>query len=88
MPLFDECQIDSLCIPQPYLYYDQEYSPAILQLLWTPLASQLYEGQTVYYVPSQLLFNIALSRFLLRMVRSWEITITLFVCRRLASWCG
>lgn len=32
MPLFDECQIDSLCIPQPYLYYDQEYSPAILQL--------------------------------------------------------
>ena len=60
MPLFDECQIDSLCIPQPYLYYDQEYSPAILQLLWTPLASQLHEGQTVYYVPSQLLFNIAL----------------------------
>lgn len=56
----DECQIDSLCIPQPYLYYDQEYSPAILQLLWTPLASQLHEGQTVYYVPSQLLFNIAL----------------------------
>lgn len=59
-PLFDEGQIDSLCIPQPYLYYDQEYSPAVLRLLWTPLSSQLHEGQTVYYVPSQLLFNIAL----------------------------
>lgn len=63
--LFSEAQVDSLHIPQPYLYYTQEYSSALLRLLWQPLSSQLREGQTVYYVPSQLLFNIALESLLL-----------------------
>ncbi len=58
--LFAERQIDSLNIAKSDLYYDADYAPEILRLVWEPLKAQVAEGATVYYVPSELLFNVAL----------------------------
>ena len=58
--LFAERQIDSLGITRPDMYYDNDYSPEVLRLLWDPLREKIAEGSTVYYVPSQLLFQVSL----------------------------
>lgn len=59
-PLFAEKQIDSLGIVRPDIYYDKDYAQGVLQLLWEPLEANIPEGTTVYYVPSQLLFQVSL----------------------------
>lgn len=59
-PLFAERQIDSLGIVRPDMFYDKDYAQDVLQLLWEPLKENVSEGATIYYVPSQLLFQISL----------------------------
>lgn len=58
--LFAERQIDSLGIVRPDMYYSEDYSEDVLKLLWDPLKENVSEGATIYYVPSQLLFQISL----------------------------
>ena len=58
--LFAERQIDSLGITRPDMFYDKDYAPEVLKLLWEPLKEHVAEGATVYYVPSQLLFQVSL----------------------------
>ena len=58
--LFAERQIDSLGITRPDIYYHQDYAMDVLRLLWEPLKEHIAEGATVYYVPSQLLFQVSL----------------------------
>ena len=58
--LFAERQIDSLGIVRPDMYYSEDYSEDVLNLLWEPLKENVSEGATIYYVPSQLLFQISL----------------------------
>lgn len=58
--LFAERQVDSLGIVRPDMYYDQDYAPEMLRLVWDPLKSHVAEGSTIYYVPSQLLFQLSL----------------------------
>ncbi len=60
VPLFAERNIDSLEIVQPDMYYEAPYADSILNLLWKPLEDKISEGSTVYYVPSHILFQIAL----------------------------
>ncbi len=59
-PLFAEKQVDSLGIVRPDMYYDIDYAQDVLQLLWKPLKTDISEGATIYYVPSQLLFQVSL----------------------------
>lgn len=58
--LFAEKQIDSLGIVRPDMYYSEDYSEDVLRLLWEPLKENVSEGATIYYVPSQLLFQVSL----------------------------
>lgn len=58
--LFAERQIDSLGIVRPDMYYSEDYLEDVLKLLWEPLKENVSEGATIYYVPSQLLFQISL----------------------------
>lgn len=58
--LFAERQIDSLGIVRPDMYYSEDYSENVLKLLWDPLKENVSEGATIYYVPSQLLFQVSL----------------------------
>lgn len=58
--LFEESAIHSMNVPQPDLYYAEPYAKKMYQLLWKPYEDFVIEGATVYYVPSQLLFQIAL----------------------------
>lgn len=58
--LFAERQTDSLGITRPDMYYDRDYAPDVLKLLWEPLKDYIAEGATVYYVPSQLLYQVSL----------------------------
>ena len=58
--LFAESRIDSLGITRPDMYYHPDYAPEVLKLLWEPLKANITEGSTVYYVPSQLLFQMSL----------------------------
>ena len=58
--LFAERQIDSLGIVRPDMYYSEDYSEDVLKLLWDPLKENVSEGATIYYVPSQLLFQVSL----------------------------
>lgn len=60
IPLFSESQIDSLQIPRPDMYYEEPYSQEILNILWKPFEEHIKEGSTIYYVPSHILFQIAL----------------------------
>lgn len=59
-PLFIESQIDSLGIVRPDMFYDTTNASDILRLLWNPFEEYVEEGMTIYYVPSQLLFQICL----------------------------
>ena len=63
--LFAERQIDTLGIVRPDMYYSEDYSEDVLKLLWEPLKENVSEGATIYYVPSQLLFQISLESLLL-----------------------
>lgn len=58
--LFAERQIYSLGIVRPDMYYSEDYSGDVLKLLWEPLKENVSEGATIYYVPSQLLFQVSL----------------------------
>lgn len=58
--LFAESKIDSMQVPYPDQYYESPYVEAMYQFLWMPFKDKIAEGTTVYYVPSQLLFQIAL----------------------------
>lgn len=58
--LFAECSIDSLGIPYPDMYYEEPHSKELLKMLWEPFKNDVAEGSTVYYVPSQMLFQVAL----------------------------
>lgn len=58
--LFAESKIDSLQVNYPEQYYEKPYAETLRQLLWEPFKEKVKEGVTVYYVPSQLLFQIAL----------------------------
>ncbi len=60
LPLFAEAQIDLLGARKPDNYYLEPIASSLRQLLWQPLEPYATEGKTVYYVPSQLLFNVAL----------------------------
>ncbi len=59
VPLFTESQIDSLGITRPDMFYDSDYAPSVIKLLWNPLKEYIAEGATVYYVPSQMLFRVS-----------------------------
>lgn len=59
-PLFVEKQIDSLGVIRPDMYYNEDYVQDVLSLLWEPLKGNVSEGATIYYVPSQLLFQVSL----------------------------
>lgn len=58
--LFEESVIDSMKVPQPDMYYTAKYGNELYRLLWEPFKDDVKDGATVYYVPSQLLFQIAL----------------------------
>ena len=59
--LFAERQIDSMGIGHPALFYDEEvFAPEIIKLLWNPIKEHFVEGATIYYVPSQMLFQVCL----------------------------
>ena len=58
--LFTESQIDSMQVAYPDQYYQSPYAETMYKLLWVPFKDKVIEGSTVYYVPSQFLFKIAL----------------------------
>lgn len=58
--LFEESVIDSMQIRFPNDYYSESNAKRMLQLLWAPFKDYIREGAKVYYVPTQLLFQIAL----------------------------
>jgi len=58
--LFAESKIDSMQVAYPDQYYESPYAESLYQFLWMPFKDKVTEGATVYYVPSQLLFQIAL----------------------------
>ena len=60
LPLFAESKIDSMQITRPDMYYEEPYAEDIFNLLWQPFESYVEKGATVYYVPSHILFQIAL----------------------------
>lgn len=60
MRLFNESEIDSMQVAYPERYYDRDNAEQMLHLLWNPLKDKVAEGSTVFYVPSQFLFQIAL----------------------------
>ena len=57
-PLFAESQLDSLGIARPDMFYDKDFAAEVIKLLWNPLKEHILEGSTVYYVPSQMLFQV------------------------------
>lgn len=63
--LFAESRIDSMLVTYPDQYYESPHAETMYQLLWTPFKDKVPEGATVYYVPSQLLFQIALESLLM-----------------------
>lgn len=58
--LFAESTIDSMNVLYPDQYYEKPYTEIMYRLLWEPFRDHVREGATVYYVPSQFLFKIAL----------------------------
>lgn len=58
--LFTESKIDSMQVRYPDRYYESPYAETMRKFLWEPFKGKVTEGTTVYYVPSQLLFQIAL----------------------------
>lgn len=59
--LFAESAIDTVRFNQPFLYYHKRYAGEIYKLLWEPIKDMVPEKSKVYYVPSQLLFQIDLA---------------------------
>ncbi|MGM9748891.1 MAG: CHAT domain-containing protein [Candidatus Cryptobacteroides sp.] len=60
LPLFAESEIDSLGIGRPDMFYSKIFADDVIKILWSPLEKHLKEGTTVYYVPSQMLFQVCL----------------------------
>ena len=58
--LFTENVIDSMRVPYINKYYEEPYASHLYHLLWEPFSDYIDEGATVYYVPSQFLFQLAL----------------------------
>lgn len=58
--LFAESKIDSLQVEYPDMFYEGAIAKEMYRLLWEPFKEYVKEGSTVYYVPSQMLFRIAL----------------------------
>ena len=58
--IFEESQIDSLGIARPDMFYDKDFAADVIKLLWSPIKEHILEGSTVYYVPSQMLFQVCL----------------------------
>lgn len=58
--LFDESSVDSILMAHPDLFYDTSFSDHVYHLLWESFENEVNEGAIVYYVPSQLLFQVAL----------------------------
>lgn len=63
--LFAEDDIDPVLLLHPDLFYDERYSEQAYRLLWSPFEGEVEEGATVYYVPSQLLFQVSLESLVL-----------------------
>ena len=57
--LFAESEIASMQVAYPDMYYESPYAENMRQLLWEPFKDYVKDGATVYYVPSQFLFQIA-----------------------------
>ncbi len=57
--LFQERSIDSLHVRYAHQFYTGKPAETVSRLLWAPLKDFVKEGATVYYVPTQLLFQIA-----------------------------
>ena len=60
LELFQENVIDSMQVANPDMYYDYPYAEKIYEMLWKPFAGMVREGAIIYYVPSQLLFQMAI----------------------------
>lgn len=58
--LFDENSIDTSLIAHPDLFCDTMFTAKVYRLLWEPFENEVAEGATVYYIPTQLLFQVAL----------------------------
>ncbi|MBR5132641.1 MAG: CHAT domain-containing protein [Alistipes sp.] len=58
--LFSDKEIEALGITYPDMYYRAAYASDVLQLLWKPLEKYVAKGSTIYYVPTQLLFQVCL----------------------------
>lgn len=58
--LFKESQIDSLGIARPDMFYDKVFAAEVIKLLWSPIEEHITKGATIYYVPSQMLFQVCL----------------------------
>lgn len=58
--LFSESEIDSLEVKYPDMFYEDPVAEEMVRLLWEPFQEHVEEGATVYYVPSQLLYRIAI----------------------------
>ena len=57
--VYGDSMMDSIQF-SPDLYYKEPYAQKMYRLLWSPFEDLVAEGSTIYYVPSQLLFQIAL----------------------------
>lgn len=57
--VYGDSMMDSIQF-SPHLYYKEPYAQKMYRLLWSPFEDLVAEGSTIYYVPSQLLFQIAL----------------------------
>lgn len=60
VPLFSAAQLDSLDIVRPDMYYYGENAAHLLKLIWEPLRKHISGATKVYYIPSQVLFQISL----------------------------
>lgn len=58
--LFDESEIDTLKIVRPDMYYYKDNATYLLKLIWEPLRKHIPQGSNIYYIPTQLLFQISL----------------------------
>lgn len=58
--LFTENAIESFGIKRPDQFYEKTVAKELIEKIWNPFKGLIKEGATVYYVPSQLLFQIAL----------------------------
>lgn len=57
--LFDQDTVSFMQAPHLDMYYEEPYAEQLCRLLWDPFKGYVQEGATVYYVPSQFLFQLA-----------------------------